>query len=272
MSDAEFSGYQAQNARAVDAWVEEGWVWGVPVSPETFARAKAGEWDVVLTPNIPVPHAWFGDLKGKKVLGLASGGGQQMPVFAALGAECTVLDISLKQLESERMVAAREGYDIRIVRADMTRPLPFSDGEFDLVFHPVSNCYIRDVLHVWRECHRVLKPGGVLLAGLDSGVNYAFDDNEEKLAHRLPVDQLRDAAEAGVTLDPNESVQFSHAIQEQIGGQLAAGFILTHVFEDTNDEGNISKYNLPCFYATRAVKPEGACAAYFARVREDGNG
>lgn len=69
------------------------------------------------------PHNWFGDLKGKKVLGLASGGGQQMPIFAALGAKCTVLDYSKKQLESEKQVAEREEYDIRIIRGDMTKRL-----------------------------------------------------------------------------------------------------------------------------------------------------
>ena len=67
-----------------------------------------GIWDVMLTPTKKVPHEWFGGLKGKKILGLASGGGQQMPVFAALGADCTVLDYSVKQLDSERYVAKRE--------------------------------------------------------------------------------------------------------------------------------------------------------------------
>ena len=65
-----------------------------------------------------------------------------MPVFAALGAICTVLDYSPLQLESERMVAEREGYGIRIIRGDMTKRLPFEDGEFDIIFHPVSNCYV----------------------------------------------------------------------------------------------------------------------------------
>ena len=155
--------YQEINARTIDRWIEEGWEWGKPIPHETFLAAQAGKWDVVLTPTKPVPHSWFGDLHGKKVLGLASGGGQQMPIFAALGAKCTVLDYSEKQLESERMVAQRESYDITIVRADMTKRLPFDDNSFDLIFHPVSNCYVYAVLPIWRECARVLKPGGYLL-------------------------------------------------------------------------------------------------------------
>ena len=156
--------YQDINRKTIDRWVDDGWEWGKPISREVYAAAKNGQWDVKLTPVKFVPHDWFGDLKDRRVLGLAAGGGQQMPIFAALGAKCTVLDYSEKQLESERMVAQRESYDITIVRADMTKRLPFDDNSFDLIFHPVSNCYVYAVLPIWRECARVLKPGGRLLA------------------------------------------------------------------------------------------------------------
>ena len=75
--------YQDINAATIDRWVEEGWEWGIPIDHDTFIQAKHGKWDVLLTPTKFVPHSWFGELKGKKVLGLASGGGQQMPIFAA---------------------------------------------------------------------------------------------------------------------------------------------------------------------------------------------
>ena len=158
--------YTEFNSHCIDRWVAGGWEWGVPISREAFERARAGEWEVFLTPTRPVPRDWFCPMKGAKILGLASGGGQQMPVFCALGAECTVLDYSQAQLETERMVAQREGYDITVVRADMTRPLPFPEESFDLIFHPVSNCYVEEVLPIWRECARVLKRGGLLLSGL----------------------------------------------------------------------------------------------------------
>ena len=192
--------YQDINASTIDRWVEEGWEWGKPISHETYLAAVQGHWDVLLTPTKPVPHAWFGELKGKRILGLASGGGQQMPVFAALGAECTVLDYSERQLASERMVAEREGYAISIVRADMTKPLPFPDETFDLIFHPVSNCYIREVRPVWRECWRVLRPGGTLLSGVDHYVNFIVDEDEREIVNHLPFappGRRRAALEAG---------------------------------------------------------------------------
>ena len=183
--------YQDINAETIDRWIREGWEWGKPISHESYEKAKQGEWNVLLTPTRPVPHRWFGELKGKKILGLASGGGQQMPIFAALGADCTVLDYSLLQCESERLVAQREGYAIRILRADMTKPLPFPDESFDLIFHPVSNCYVREVRPIWRECFRVLRHGGELLSGTDHFVNYIVDDAEERIVNALPFDPLK---------------------------------------------------------------------------------
>lgn len=140
--------YTDINAKTWDVWAKNGCCWSVPITSEAFADAKNGKWNVILTACKSVPKEWFapflkdGKLNNVKLLGLASGGGQQMPIFAALGADCTVLDYSDAQLESERMVSRRESYDIHIVKADMTKRLPFEDEHFDMIFHPVSNCYI----------------------------------------------------------------------------------------------------------------------------------
>ena len=246
--------YQDINAATIDSWVADGWVWGVPIDHGTYEKALRGEWDVLLTPTKPVPHEWFGEMRGKRILGLACGGGQQMPVFTALGSKCTVLDYSEAQLKSERDVAAREGYEIECVRADMTKPLPFEDNTFDLIFHPVSNCYVEEVEPIWRECYRVLKPGGVLLAGLDNGINFIFDLDETTLTHKLPFNPLKDEKLMAESMKNNDGVQFSHTIEEQIGGQLRAGFMLTDIFEDTNGYGKLEEYKVPTFWATRAVK------------------
>ncbi len=250
--------YQEINAKTIDRWVEEGWEWGRPISHEVYQRAKNGDWSVLLTPIKPVPSAWFGDLSGKRVLGLASGGGQQMPIFAAAGAEVTVLDYSEKQLESERLVAKREGYRIRILRADMTKPLPFADGSFDLIFHPVSNCYVREVRPIFRECFRILKPGGVLLGGYDNGINFLFDETEERLINRLPFDPLADPEQRRQLEEADCGLQFSHTLEEQIGCQLEAGFILTDLYEDYNGEGRLNALHIPSFFAARAVKPSSS--------------
>ena len=247
--------YQNINAQTIDRWIDEGWKWGIPISHEDYEKALSGEWDVLLTPTKFVPHGWFGDLKGKKVLGLASGGGQQMPIFAAQGAVCTVLDYSEKQLESERMVARREGYSIEIIHADMTKPLPFSDESFDIIFHPVSNCYVEEVLPIFRECARILKHGGILLAGLDNGVNFLVNDDETQIVNTMPFNPLKSEVQRRQLEKSDCGMQFSHTVQEQIGGQLEAGLVLTNLYGDTNGEGRLHEMNVECFLATRAVKP-----------------
>lgn len=246
--------YTEINSKTIDKWVEEGWQWGQPISHEVFEKAKNNEWEMVLTPTKTVPKEWFCDLKNAEVLGLASGGGQQMPIFSALGAKCTVLDYSEKQLESEREVAKRENYEIKTVKADMTKPFPFGDETFDLIFHPVSNCYVEDVLPIWKECYRVLKKGGILVAGLDNGINYIFDEDETTVTYKLPFNPLKDKKQYEDSIKNDWGIQFSHTIEEQIGGQLQAGFILTDIYQDTNGSGKLHEHNIPTFYATRAIK------------------
>lgn len=246
--------YQDINARTIDSWVEGGWEWGKPISHEEFVRAQHGEWDVRLTPTKKVPHAWLGDLKGKKLLGLASGGGQQMPIFAALGAECTVFDYSTKQLESEQAVAAREGYALRIIRGDMTKPLPFADEEFDLIFHPVSNCYVEDVRPIWKECWRVLKRGGFLISGVSHFMDYIVDKDEKMIAYALPFNPLKNPEQMKLLREENAGVQFSHSLEEQIGGQLEAGFRLLDLYEDTNNVGRLFEMGIPSYLAMRSGK------------------
>ena len=248
------TGYQDINADVIDKWCEDGWIWGQSVSHEIYEKARHGEWNVRLTPVKPVPKEWFGILKGKKILGLASGGGQQIPIFTALGAQCTVLDYSSKQCESESMVAEREQYHVEIIQADMTKPLPFEDETFDMIFHPVSNCYIEKVEPVFKECYRVLKKGGKLLGGYDIGINYIFDDKEECLVHALPFNPLKDKKLYEECIKNDWGIQFSHTLEEQLGGQIKSGFHITDLYEDTNGEGNLHEHHVPSFVAVCAVK------------------
>ena len=93
--------YTDVNSRIIDQWVSDGWEWGKPIDHETFKKAKENNWSVFLTPTKAVPKEWFCSFAGARILGLASGGGQQMPVFAALGAVCTVLTIQMHNLQAK---------------------------------------------------------------------------------------------------------------------------------------------------------------------------
>lgn len=246
--------YTDINSKTIDRWVEEGWEWGKPISHETYIEALEGNWNVLLTPTKPMPKTWFPkEIKGLRILGLASGGGQQMPIFSALGAKCTVLDYSLLQLKSEKEIAEREKYEIEIVHHDMTKRFPFEDESFDIIFHPVSNVYVEDVKSIFKECYRVLKKGGILVSGLDNGINFITND-EEKIENKFPFNPLKNKEQYQQLIKDDCGIQFSHTLDEQIGGQLEAGFILTDIYEDTNGKGRLHELNIPCFLATRVIK------------------
>ena len=242
--------------------VTQGDIWSIPVSPEEIARARNGDWSVLLTPKKFVPRAWFGEIGGKDLLGLASGGGQQCPLFAAAGAHVTSFDASDAQLARDADVAAREGLQIRTVQGYMDDLSAFPNESFDLIFHPVSNCYAPDVLPVWRECYRVLRPGGALLAGLCNPVTYIFDPEAQErgemiVRHALPhADTDLPRAEVERLIARDHTLEFSHMLETQIGGQLAAGLMLTGLFEDGDtDPPRASAAYFPPFIATRAIRP-----------------
>ena len=249
------------NRKAWDIEVERGNPWTIPVTAEQVDAARAGQWSVLLTPTLPVPREWFGEVRGKEILLLASGGGQQGPLLAAAGARVTVYDNSPRQLERDREVAARDGLEIATLRGDMRDLSVFPSERFDLVFHPVSNCFVDEVLPVWREAARVLRHGGALLAGFNNPVLYSFDFELSKqgvyqLRHPLPYSDLASfsAEERAARFGADAPLEWSHTLTEQIGGQLAAGLLLAGFYEDIDPSETLSQY-LPAYIATRAIKP-----------------
>ena len=257
----------AYNRAAWDREVDQENEWTRPVGPDVIARARAGDWSVVLIGYEPVPRDWFpADLAGATVLCLASGGGQQGPVLAAAGADVTVFDNSPRQLGRDEEVAARDGLDpktIRTVLGDMRDLSTFGDGRFDLVFNPVSNVFCPDLAPVWRECFRVLRPAGVLLTGFMNPDLFIFDvealDMREEFVvrHRIPFSTADLPEEERRRAYGDGPIEYSHTLTEQIGGQLAAGFTLTHLAEAPHHADATARY-MAGYIATRAVKPPRA--------------
>lgn len=245
------------------AWNKEvlsGNQWTIPVTEAELKAAIKGEYKLVLTPHKPISADWLGDVRHKQVLCLASGGGQQGPILAAAGAEVTVFDNSDEQLKRDRQVADAHHLSLKTVQGNMQDLSCFSDGTFDLIVHPVSNCFIDDVLPVWKECYRVLKSPGSLLAGFANPLIYMIDWEEAEQTERceirysLPYSDLHSLSPQAMQryLAEKEPFEFGHTLVDQIQGQIAAGFLIAGFYEDKGDS-LLDDYT-DIFIATKAVK------------------
>lgn len=222
-----------QVERNIDRLAETDVNWSHPATPEQLEKARSGNIEMKVGNDGIIPPEWFGDLRGKKVLCLAGAGGLQAPVLACAGAEVTVLDLSEKMLDRDRVVAAREGLDIRIEHGNMCDLSRFEDGSFDLVLNPPSLFYVPDVTPVFREVYRVLKKGGSFIMISMAPIAYVCDyDVEEgcyKAVNRMPYCSADHA-------DQGDWIEYGHTMESYIGGQLECGFVLTGYKEYQMDD------------------------------------
>ncbi|MFV0401868.1 MAG: class I SAM-dependent methyltransferase [Oscillospiraceae bacterium] len=251
--------YIIKNAEAWDKNVENKNTWTVPVSSNEVENARKGIWNVLLTPNKPVPKSWFpNDLTDKKVLLLAGGGGQQGPILSAAGADVTVFDNSAKQLEQDRMVAERDNLSIKTIQGNVQDLSVFADESFDFIMQLVG-CWVDSILPVWNEAYRVLKKGGIMISALINPVEFLFDwERQEKgelvVRHKIPYSDL-----TSLTKDESEritaegGVAFGHTLHDQIQGQIDSGFLIAGFYED-NGDGTVLDNYIEMYCATKAIK------------------
>ncbi|WP_163530253.1 class I SAM-dependent methyltransferase [Halobacillus ihumii] len=250
------------NSNAWDKKVEEGAAYTKPVSSDVIEKSKAGEWEVTVTTEKSVPRNWFpASLKGLKILCLASGGGQQAPVLAAAGADVTVTDISNKQLEQDEEVAKRDQLTLKTVQGDMSDLGDFDDEYFDLIVHPVSNLFVKDVRPVWREASRVLKNNGILISGFTNPLLWIFDDSQERkgildVKHPVPSSTLDYMSEEDVQdfINSDQTIEYAHTLEDQLQGQIDAGFVISGFYEDDFGGTRVLDKYIKTFMATRAIK------------------
>ena len=180
---------------------------------------------------------WLGgDIKGKRLLCLAAGGGRQGSIYAAAGAEVTVVDLSPAMLELDREVAAERGINLRTIEASMDHMPSLNEAEFDIVIHPVSTCYVPDVRPVFAEVARVLRPGGVYIsqhkqpASLQASIKPEADgkcriEAPYYLEHPLPA-----SAEPNLIREEGTH-EFVHRLEDLLGAMCRAGLFIEDITE-----------------------------------------
>jgi len=188
-------------------------------------------------------HGWLGsDITGQSVLCLAAGGGRQGPIYAAAGANVTVVDISPMMLELDQLVAKKRKLNLRTLETSMDDLSALADNQFDLVIHPVSTCYVPNVAVVYREVARVLRIGGLyisqhkqptsLQAGLKTvGGNYPVRHSCFS-REPLPPEPIPNLVRESGTLE------YVHTWQTLIGAMCRAGFVIEDLVEPMHAEEN----------------------------------
>ena len=212
------------------------------------------------------PKGWLdADLTGRTVLCLAAGGGKHSVLFAALGARVTVLDLSPRMLDLDLKAASERGVTITRVEGSMDNLSMFGANAFELVYHPVSTCYVPDVAAVYREVARVTTKGGLYIsqhkqpASLQSGTSFANGGYviREEYHRKGPLPGLPGSwqhRESG-------TVEYVHSLEELLGGLCRTGFVIEDLIEPRHADdhaspgsfGHRSRF-LPPFLAVKARK------------------
>ena len=184
---------------------------------------------------------WLGQsIAGQRVLCLAAGGGRQSSLYAAAGADVTVVDLSGAMLELDRRVAAERGFSVRLFETSMDRLSMLTDGEFDLVVHPVSTCYVPDTGPVFAEVARVTRRGGLYISQhkTPTSLQAATEPNSDgryQLLHRYyrdqPVPALERPGATALRLRETGAIEFLHRWEELVGGICRAGFVIEDLVE-----------------------------------------
>jgi SAM-dependent methyltransferase len=214
-----------QNKRAWDALVAK---------KQCFTRPADD--DEVHDPLGTVDKAgWLGgDVRGKRLLCLAAGGGSQSILYAAAGAEVTVVDISPAMLALDRTAAAERGLQVRTVEASMDDLAALADAAFDIVIHPVSTCYVPDVRPVFREVARVTVPGGLYISQHKTPQSLQAEQGPAARGYELTEPYYRTGPlppVVGSRLREEGTLEFLHRWEELIGGICRAGFVIEDLLE-----------------------------------------
>ncbi len=220
-----FSVTDDHNRRAWDDMVRSRDRFARPAKDEDFA-------DPLKTVDGP---GWLGgDIRGKRLLCLAAGGGRQSALYAAAGAAVTVVDISLGMLQLDREVATQRKLDVRTVQTSMDDLSMFAEGEFDIVIQPVSTCYVPKIGPVYRETARVTRIGGLYVSQHKQPVSLQADVKPSARGYELTETYYRSGPLPGVAgsrLREEGTLEYLHRWEDMVGGLCRAGFVIEDLIE-----------------------------------------
>jgi ubiquinone/menaquinone biosynthesis C-methylase UbiE len=249
--------YKQANRRAWSYLARNGCDSSQPYGPREFANAFHWLDD----------KSWINWARVKSVLCLACGGGQQAPLFASLGCQVTVADMSPEQLRIDREVAEKYGLSIECVEADMLDLSRLRGRNFDLVYQAVSTCYVPDVRRLYREVFSVLCAWGQYRVEhwnpthLQLSDSFAWDGEAYRVVQpQTTSGPLPWVVQSGENGNAKVScLHYLHPLHDLIGGLCDSGFAILRFAESGESDlsaepgsyRHLAAY-LPSFYSILA--------------------
>jgi SAM-dependent methyltransferase len=232
----------------------------IPYSLETIEAAKCGRISLSLTGRRTIPESWYPPLAGARVICVALGGGQQVPLLAAAGAHVLSLDNSPAQLAADEDTARRSNLSIETALGDMTHLGAFSQRSFDLAVVGLGTQFVEDPGEIWRGLAGVVRPQGRLLCAFVNPVQYLFRWPEYSegilhVAHALPYSDLTSltAHERSARFHPEDPIEFGHTLEQTLGGLMCSGFSVDGFLEDRAEGDPLAPY-MANYYAIGALR------------------
>ena len=226
------SAAHATNARVWDEYARNQRRFARPVTDKEFAaRVEAVMKDPFLG----------GRFVDRKLLCLGSGGGMQSALYAAAGAEVTVVDISPEMLALDREVAAERGLMVTTIEAsiDSLEALPAS--RFETVIQPVCTCYVPDVETVYRQVARVICSGGLYVSQHKQPSSLQASVKSGNLGYLLETPYYHTGPLPSVSGSPHReegTFEFLHRWESLLGGLCRSGFAIEDFTEPIHGDSN----------------------------------
>ena len=177
-----------------------------------------------------------GDLGGKRVLELGCGTGENAVTIALAGAHVIAIDAAAAPLAVGRRIA--EGHETRVEwRHDDAADLAFLRADsIDLALSVGMLAEVEDVDRLFRQVHRVLKPGAPFVFSYDHPMALAIG-RDDSAPGALPLGHLEvrrsyfDPGPAKVVRDGEDMTLYPRTISEVFAALHRAGYRVDALLE-----------------------------------------
>jgi len=217
------------NEKHWNRMVEQGCGFTVPwLDLDRDALRRYGSGELESAPEVLEcmwPAEVLAGVKGKDVLCLAGGGGQQSAVLGLLGARVTVVDLCQGQLDGDIRAATHYGYDVSTIQADMRDLSCIPADSLDLVYQAESMAYVPDAREVYAGVARAVRAGGLYRVSFCNPVAEFAEWDGKAYCIDLPYAQK-------TRPNPGGAAEFRHHMSEIFNGLIDLGFRIQQVQED----------------------------------------